>query len=107
VSAVKIGKRSLGADTVQGVFTYVALYLLIFAFGSVIMTLFTDDLVTASSATIASLGNVGPALGDLGAVESYGDLSSGAKLFLSLLMVVGRLEVFALLVLFVPAFWRR
>ena len=67
----------------------------------------TDDVLTATTSVIACLGNVGPGLADVGAVENYAFFPSIGKLFLSGLMVLGRLEMFTLLVLLVPRFWRQ
>lgn len=77
--------------------------------GSVIVCLLQPamDLRTCVSAVIATLFNIGPALGDVGPTRHYGGLGSVTKVFLSFLMVLGRLEFYALLVLFMPSLWRR
>ena len=77
--------------------------------GSVVVTLLQPqhDLRTCVSAVVATLFNIGPALGDVGPTNHYGDLYGITKIFLSFLMVLGRLEFYALLVLFVPSLWRR
>ena len=64
------------------------------------------DIVSAATSVIATLGNIGPGLAGVGAVENFGWIPAHGKIFLSLCMVIGRLEVFTVLVLFVPAFWR-
>ena len=61
---------------------------------------------TASSASIASICTIGPGLDQVGAVRNYGWMGQPTKVLLSILMVMGRLEVFAILVLFHPRFWR-
>lgn len=66
-----------------------------------------EDLRTCVSAVLATLFNIGPALGDVGPTRHYGDLNAVTKVFLSFLMVLGRLEFYALLVLFMPSLWRR
>ena len=63
------------------------------------------DFLTAFSAVGASINNLGPGLGDVAA--HYGDIPAAAKWVLCLAMLLGRLEVFTLLVLFTPAFWRK
>lgn len=107
ISAVKIGRRTLDEDTIHTVFVYLALYIGIFAVSTLLMSTMMDDLVSAGSAVVVCLANVGPGLGDVGAVESFAPQSATAKLFLAGLMVLGRLELFTLLVLFSPSFWRR
>jgi trk system potassium uptake protein len=63
------------------------------------------DVLTAFSAIAACLNNLGPGLGDV--AHNYASLPEGAKWLLMLAMVLGRLEIFTLLVLFTPAYWRR
>jgi trk system potassium uptake protein TrkH len=64
-------------------------------------------IITAISACAASIGNVGPGLGEVGPAGNYANLSSFTKIVLSFLMLIGRLELFTILVIFTPAFWRR
>jgi trk system potassium uptake protein TrkH len=65
------------------------------------------DLTTAFSASIACLGNIGPGLGQVGPAGNYAGLPDIAKWLLSVEMIVGRLEIYTVLVLFLPEFWRR
>lgn len=91
--------------------SFVALYLFIIAVGSVIVGILEAgqgiDLETCLGAVLATLSNIGPGFGDLGPTENFAELREVTLLFLSGLMVLGRLELFAILVLFVPAAWRR
>lgn len=107
VTAVKVGRRNIDGETVSAVFVFFAVYVAIFLVGTLLMAPVTDDLVTASTAVAVTLGNVGPGLGDVGATESFSFLPGAAKLLLSGLMIIGRLEVFTVLVLLVPSFWKR
>jgi trk system potassium uptake protein TrkH len=66
----------------------------------------TCDFTTAATSSIATLCTIGPGLGKIGAIENYGWFSEASKIVLSLLMALGRLEIFAILVLFTPRFWR-
>ncbi len=76
--------------------------------GSCLMILIDDmDITTAMSSLIASLMNIGPGFGDIGPSENYAHISSLGKWFLAYMMLVGRLEMFSALVIFLPAFWRR
>jgi trk system potassium uptake protein TrkH len=65
------------------------------------------DLRSCVSAVLATLFNIGPALGEVGPTRHYGDLNGLTKIFLSFLMVLGRLEFYALMVLFMPSLWKR
>ena len=72
-----------------------------------IMTLFTDDIITACSAVITSMSNVGPGFGSIGPMASFAHLNDFAKLFLAFLMLVGRLEILTVMVLFTKSFWKK
>jgi trk system potassium uptake protein TrkH len=65
------------------------------------------DLETCLGAVLATLSNIGPGFGDLGPTHNFADLREVTQVFVSGLMILGRLELFAILVLFVPAAWRR
>ena len=65
------------------------------------------DLRSCFSAALATLFNIGPALGDLGPTETYAGLNAGTKVLLSFLMLLGRFEFFTFLVLFMPTLWRK
>ncbi|MEE9608160.1 MAG: potassium transporter TrkG, partial [Myxococcota bacterium] len=65
------------------------------------------DLITAASAGLTSVGNVGPGLGAIGPAENFAHFPGHVKLVLCAAMVAGRLELFTLLILFHPQFWRR
>lgn len=79
----------------------------LFVAGSFVMAASGYDLTTATSASIAALGNIGPGLARVGPTENWGHLPATAKWFMSALMLTGRLEVFSVLVLFTPWLWRR
>ena len=71
------------------------------------MTAFTPDLGTAVRSTIACLGNIGPGLSGVGATKNYADIPQLGQLILSMLMLLGRLELYTVLVVFTPKFWKR
>lgn len=91
--------------------SFVALYLLIIALGSVVVGIFEAGhgikLETCLAAVLATLSNIGPGFGELGPTDNFSFLREPTLVFLSGLMILGRLELFAILVLFVPAAWRR
>ena len=107
VLALKIGDRSLPAELVRTALAFFAAGIGAFVLGSILVAMFGVDLETSFSAAAACLWNVGPGLGIVGSTEHYGWLPLPVQLFLSLLMIVGRLELFTVLVLLVPALWRR
>ena len=65
------------------------------------------DFMSAIGASASSLGNIGPALGSVGPIENYSHLPQMAKWFLSFLMLLGRLELFTIMIVFSPTFWRK
>ena len=84
-----------------------AFYAIIAAISIFIMSLLGNDFNTSIGAVAATLGNIGPGIGGVGPVENYADIHAIGKWFLSFLMLVGRLELFTVLVIFSPMFWRR
>jgi trk system potassium uptake protein TrkH len=93
-------------NIIYNILPFFVLYMLIFIVSSITLTFFGLDFVTAIGATASSLGNIGPALGTLGPVNNYAHLTIGAKWICSFLMLIGRLELFTVLILFTPFFWR-
>ena len=104
---VRLNGRAVDQSITYNVVAFIMTYIIIFALGSVIMTMFGVDLLTAMGSVATSLGNVGPGIGDVGPVDNFAWLPSGAKWFLAILMLIGRLELFTVLILFTPYFWRR
>ena len=107
VLATKISGQVYPEETVRTVLAFFVAGLAAFAVGTLVLTLFGIDLVTAFSAVAASLWNIGPGLGQVGSTANYGWLPVPVQALLSLLMIVGRLELFTVLVLLVPSFWKR
>ena len=106
VKQVKLGGKTMPEDTLRQTAGFVLLFIGIWAAGSLFMATMCPDLETAAGASIAALGNIGPGLGMVGAAENYGWLPAQGKIFLAILMVIGRLELFTVLALLVPAFWK-
>jgi trk system potassium uptake protein TrkH len=104
VIPVKIGGKKTSATVMDAVWGFFFLYVASFVMITIFLNGVGVDPVTAYSAAAACITNLGPGLGDVSA--NYASLSSPAKLILSFAMLMGRLEIFTLLVLFSPAFWR-
>lgn len=105
IIAVKVGKVSVPDSIAQAVWGFFSVYVLLFFIMLVGVMATGVDQVTAWSTVGSALNNLGPALGE--AHAHYGDMPSLAKWILVLAMLLGRLEIFTVLVLFTPAFWRR
>jgi len=86
--------------------TFVLLYLLVFLIGTLALIVTGSDPVTSASAVAASLGNVGPGLATIGPFSNYAHLPQASKLILSLLMIIGRLEIYTVFVIFSRSFWK-
>jgi len=104
IITIKMGGRPVNDRIVEAVWGFFATYVAVFA--ALMLTVMATgvDQVTAFSAVAACLNNLGPGLGEVSA--NYGALSGGSKIILSFAMVLGRLEIFTLLVLLTPSFWR-
>jgi len=88
------------------IFIFLLLYLILFVLGSLTLAILGVDFLTAIGAVATSLGNVGPGIGGVGPVNNFAWLSPEVKWVLSFLMLLGRLEIFTILVLFTPYFWK-
>jgi len=101
---IKVGGRTMSTRVVDAVWGFFALYIATFCLFSLALAATGLDIVTSVSTVAASINNLGPALGQAG--ENYSSLNAAAKWILSLAMIIGRLEVFTVLVLLTPDFWR-
>lgn len=86
---------------------FVVIYMLITIIGTIVISSLGYDLDTSVGAVAATIGNIGPGIGDVGPVENYAHFPVFGKWFLSFLMLIGRLELFIVLILFSPAFWKK
>ena len=107
VVAIKIGKNPIPDATAKSVAGFFILFIVVFAVGSMFMAALGLDIITAFSSVVATLANIGPGLGKVGSLEHYAHIPEIGKLFLSFCMILGRLELFTIMALFLPAFWRK
>ncbi len=109
IKPIRVGGETVDNDTARSVLIYLLLVVVIFALGSVALMLLepANELTytSAATATIATFMNVGPGLDAVGAVDNYGFFTPASKSVMALLMALGRLELFAILVLLTPRFW--
>ncbi|MEZ6071041.1 MAG: TrkH family potassium uptake protein [Pirellulales bacterium] len=118
VRPLRLGGKALeNQDLRRNVVVYFSLILVIFVFSWITIVTFEPDttwqgrdigdkLIDSATGVAATLNNIGPGLGTVGATENYAKFSSFTKLLFTLLMMLGRLEIFVILVLFLPSFWR-
>ena len=104
---VRYDGQTVHKNIVFNILSFFIIYMLIFIMSSVALTLFGLDFMSALGAAASSLGNIGPAIGSVSPVDNFNHLSNAAKWFCSFLMLIGRLELFTVLILFTPFFWRK
>jgi trk system potassium uptake protein len=106
VIPVKFNNHSVDTKIIMNVLAFFMFYFAIFAAGTVLYSLVEPDLESAMGAVASSLGNIGPGLGNVGPAETFVHVHPAGKWFLSFLMLLGRLELFTVLILFSPSFWK-
>ncbi|MEJ5245374.1 MAG: TrkH family potassium uptake protein [Bacteroidota bacterium] len=104
---VRFGGRAIEKNILSNISAFFIVYLLISAFSVMLITLFQVDIVTSIGAVAACINNIGPGLADVGPTDNYSRFHPFVKWYLSFLMLLGRLEVFTILVLLTPVFWRK
>ncbi|MDR2459274.1 MAG: hypothetical protein LBE38_00620 [Deltaproteobacteria bacterium] len=107
VFPVRIHDKTIPESVLEGVWVFFFLYIITLIIGTLVLIALGLDLVTSFSATASSLGNVGPGLGPLGPAYSYANIPGPAKGVLSLCMLLGRLEFYSFVIIFIPEFWRK
>ena len=106
VLPVKLGGRVVPEEVMREVLVFFLFYLLVFAVCTLVVTLLGTDLLTGITASIATLGNIGPGFNAVGPMADYGDLHPVSKIVLTAAMWIGRLEVLTVLALLRPEVWR-
>ncbi len=107
VSHVKIGGKTISDDVIRGILGFMFLYLGIFVICAVLLAGMGVDFVTSFSAVAASIGNIGPGLGMVGPLGNYSEIPSAGKWLLIWCMLLGRLEIYTVIIFMVPEFWRK
>jgi len=106
VKPVRLGGRVIPPEVMRSITAFMFLYLLTFGVSVIILTLYGSTLITGITASIATLGNIGPGFGAVGPMANYAHLPLVSKIVLFLNMWIGRLEVLTVLVLLQPSVWR-
>ncbi len=104
VVPLKLGGRTLNPEVANAVWGFVSLYILCVVVLTLIVSGFEEDLVTSVSVVFSAMNNLGPALGEAG--SHWGDLTNATKWLMSFAMLLGRLEIFTILVLLTPTYWK-
>ncbi|MDF1544880.1 MAG: TrkH family potassium uptake protein [bacterium] len=107
VAPLKLGRQPIDDGHLINVVSFVILFIGLFIVTAAIMTLFVPDITTAVACSIATIGNIGPGLAGVGAMENYGWIPIPGKWIMILSMLLGRLEIFTVLIVLRPAVWRK
>jgi trk system potassium uptake protein TrkH len=103
---LKLNGQVVAPRIMTHVIIFLLLFMMLFILGATLMSILGYDFMTSVGAVATCLGNVGPAIGDVGPVDNFAHLSIPAKWLLALMMLLGRLELFTILILFTPYFWK-
>jgi len=107
VIPVRYNGTSVGKDIIFNVMAFLLFYIAIFVFSTIVMTMVGLDFLTAMGSVATCLGNVGPAIEGVGPTDNFANIPDLGKWILSFLMMLGRLELFTVLIIFSPAFWKK
>ena len=107
IMPVRISGQAVEQSIVYNVLAFIMIYILVFLVGVTLLSTMNVDFNTAFGAVATSLGNVGPGIGDVGPLDNFSEMPTGGKWLLSALMLLGRLELFTVLMLLTPHFWRK
>ncbi|MGE4489533.1 MAG: TrkH family potassium uptake protein [Kiritimatiellales bacterium] len=107
VIQLKLGGKPVEDEVVANIAAFFTIFVVVFAMASFLMTFYAPDLASAVTSVIATLGNIGPGLSAVGATQNYAAIPAGGQIVLTLCMLLGRLELYTVLILFLPTFWKR
>jgi trk system potassium uptake protein len=106
ISFIKLNGKSIAENTNISIISFVVLYLFIFVLGTILVVITGVDTTTASSAVATCMAGIGPGLGTIGPSGDFESIPQAGKMILSLLMIIGRLEIITVFALFTRTFWR-
>ncbi|MGV0878696.1 TrkH family potassium uptake protein [Martelella sp. FLE1502] len=107
VYSIRYGRLSVDSETQRAVSMFFTAYILLWAFGSMAMSLLGYDLITSTTAVLTALSNVGPGLGDIiGPAGNFSTFADPELCLLAILMLLGRLEILTVMVVLMPMYWR-
>lgn len=106
ISSIKLNGKSIAGNTNISILSFVVLYLFLFVIGTIIVVVTGVDPVTASSSVATCMAGIGPGLGTVGPMSNFAHMPEASKVVLSLLMIIGRLEIITVFTIFTRTFWK-
>ena len=106
VKHIRVNGTMIPNDKVVSVIAFIALYITIVVFSSVFMAALGLDIQTATGSVLATIGGIGPGIGEVGPSGNFSQIPDVGKIYLSFIMILGRLEILTFLVVFTPGFWK-
>lgn len=106
ITTVKYNKKVVPSNTISNIMGFFTLFVLIIVISTLILVMSNNDLMTSFSGVITSISNVGPGFGSIGPSETFANMNDFSKIFLAFIMLIGRLEIFTVLVIFTRSFWK-
>ena len=107
VISIKIGGKPVPDDVMRSILGFLGLYIGLFAFCTVLLAGLGVDFTTSFAAVAATIGNIGPGFGAVGPVENFAQIPYAGKWLLIWCMLLGRLEIYTVIIILVPEFWRK
>ncbi len=106
IHTIRYNGKIMNQNHVARIMAFIITYYLILIAGTFVMMAFKQDAATSFGAVATSMAGIGPGFGKVGPVDNFAFLPAGAKYFLTFLMILGRLEIYAVIILFTRSFWR-
>lgn len=106
VLPISINKRLISDPTNRSILTFIAIYFLVFLLGTLSLVILNIDGLTASSSVATCMAGIGPGIGTVGPVSNFAHLPNAGKMILTLMMMLGRLEIYTVIVMFTRNFWK-
>lgn len=107
VIPVRYSGHAVPPQIINNILAFIIFYIIIYLISVLIMSFWGLDFMTSMGAVAATLGNIGPGIGDVGPADNFAFIPDGGKYFLSFLMLLGRLELFTVIIILTPQFWRK
>lgn len=107
VQVVKINNKAISEEIISNVMMFFFIYIAIFFFATLLIAIDGKDLITSTTAVLSAISNTGPGLAEVGPTGNFADFSSFSKMVLSLCMLLGRLEIYPILLVLSPVFWKK